>query len=95
MENNDSQVMIRNGQFIGLFLISMRRLVVVVYSKTRSRRTIGAIKDQPYSAVQTQLEMILIHIDAGFGFNVVSWEFGLGEIEKEKKRKLIDLFENV
>lgn len=43
----------------------------------RSRRTIGATNDQPYSEVQTQLEMILIHIDAAFEFNVLSAEFGL------------------
>lgn len=50
---------------------------VVIYSKIRSRKTIGAIKDQPYRAAQTQLEMILIHIEAGFEFNFSSVEFGL------------------
>lgn len=52
-------------------------LDLVLYSKTRSLSTIGAIKDHPYKPTHSQLETILTHIDAGFVFNVSSVEFGL------------------
>lgn len=50
---------------------------MVLYSKTRSLSTTGAIKDHPYKPTHSQLETILTHIDAGFVFNVSSVEFGL------------------
>lgn len=46
---------------------------------------IGATNDQPYRKMQSQLDIILIHIDAEFALNVSRVEFGL---KKEKKMLL-------
>lgn len=62
----------------------------LIYSKTRSGKTIGAINDQPYNATQSQLDIILIHIEAGFEFNVSNVEFGLRKKKKENLNTVTD-----
>lgn len=55
---------------------------VNIYSNIRSCSINGATNDHPYKPMHSQLEMILIHIEAGFWFNPNS-EFGLDGKERQ------------